>query len=169
MAQDGNMSSRRSFLKAGAGLVGTMALASDDSFALGVADPPARRPNFIFVTTDGHRPDALSLNGNRVLQTPNFDRIGRKGIQFRNSFVVNALCLPARATALTACIPTTQAAWITRIARFRKKLRCSPTFCEKRDTKWRSSARPTSRDSANGIVITTWVIPAQLRLEILLF
>ena len=62
-------------------------------------DPP--RPNFIFVTTDGHRPGALSLNGNEIVKTPNFDRIGREGIQFRNSFVVNALCLPSRATALT--------------------------------------------------------------------
>jgi arylsulfatase A-like enzyme len=53
------------------------------------------------VTTDGHRPDALSLNGNPIVQTPNFDRIGREGIQFRNSFVVNALCLPSRATVLT--------------------------------------------------------------------
>ncbi len=60
-----------------------------------------RRPNLIYVTTDGHRPDALSLNGNRILQTPNFDRIGREGVQFRNSFCTNALCLPARATALT--------------------------------------------------------------------
>src|SRR5579862_6478347 len=66
---------RRSFLKAGAGAVGTMALG---------ADRPGR-PNLIFMTTDGHRPDALSLNGNRILQTPNFDRIGREGIQFRNS------------------------------------------------------------------------------------
>ena len=98
MAQDGNKTSRRSFLKAGAGLVGTMALASNDSLA---ADPPGRRPNFIFVTTDGHRPDALSLNRNRIVQTPNFDRIGREGMQFRNSFVINALCLPSRATVLT--------------------------------------------------------------------
>ncbi len=59
------------------------------------------RPNLIFMTTDGHRPDALSLNGNRILETPNFDRIGREGVQFRNSFVCNALCLPSRATALT--------------------------------------------------------------------
>src|SRR5205085_3062240 len=90
---------RRSFLKTGAGLVGAMALAPDTSLA--ITDPPARRPNFIFVTTDGHRPDALSLNGNRIVQTPNFDRIGREGVQFHNSFVTNALCLPSRATVLT--------------------------------------------------------------------
>ncbi|HVN06884.1 MAG TPA: sulfatase [Bryobacteraceae bacterium] len=76
--------------------MGTMALGA------GSLQPAAtRRPNFIFMTTDGHRPDALSLNGNSILETPNFDRIGREGIQFRNSFVINALCLPSRATVLT--------------------------------------------------------------------
>lgn len=62
-------------------------------------DPP--RPNFIFLLGEGHRPDALSLNGKTIVHTPNFDRIGCEGIQFPNSFTVNALCLPARSTALT--------------------------------------------------------------------
>jgi arylsulfatase A-like enzyme len=50
---------------------------------------------------EGLRHDEFSLAGNKVLQTPNMDRIGREGCVFRNSFVVNALCLPSRATALT--------------------------------------------------------------------
>lgn len=81
---------RQSFLKTGAGAVGSAAFGAGST-----------RPNVIFMTTDGNRPDALSLNGNSILRTPNFDRIGREGIQFRNSFVVNALCLPARATVPT--------------------------------------------------------------------
>jgi arylsulfatase A-like enzyme len=93
--------SRRSFLKAGAGAVGAMAL-GPESLRLARAAPAASpRPNFIFMTTDGHRPEALSLSGNPIIRTPNFDRVGREGMQFRNSFVVNALCLPSRATALT--------------------------------------------------------------------
>ena len=79
--------------------MGSMALASSPLLLQG-ADGRAR-PNLIFMTTDGHRPDALSLNGNRIIRTPNFDRIGREGVQFRNSFVTNALCSPSRATALT--------------------------------------------------------------------
>lgn len=101
MAEDKNKTSRRTFLKSGAGFAGTMAVASD-YFSPHSMDPVhPRRPNFIFVTTDGHRPDALSLNGHPIVKTPNFDRIGQEGIQFRNSFVVNALCLPSRATVLT--------------------------------------------------------------------
>jgi arylsulfatase A-like enzyme len=90
---------RRSFLKAGAGALGSVALGGNQPLVQAAQGPA--RPNLIFITTDGHRPDALSLNGNRILQTPNFDRIGREGVQFRNSFVTNALCLPSRATALT--------------------------------------------------------------------
>ncbi len=98
MADVENKPDRRSLLKAGAGILSGMVLGSDQRAE---SQPPVRRPNLIFMTTDGHRPDALSLNGNRILSTPNFDRIGREGIQFRNSFCTNALCLPSRATALT--------------------------------------------------------------------
>lgn len=90
-------SSRREFLKAGAGVVGGMA--AFPGAAAARADAP--RPNFVFLLGEGHRPDALSLNGNAIVRTPNFDRIGREGIQFRNSFCVNALCLPARSSVLT--------------------------------------------------------------------
>ncbi len=96
--------SRRDFLKTSAGALGGLSLAHHRASALraeGAAAGNPPKPNFIFVTTDGHRPHALSLNGNQIVHTPNFDRIGREGIQFRNSFVVNALCLPARATQLT--------------------------------------------------------------------
>jgi len=94
-------SSRREFLKAGATAMGAIALESASPQSVAGAAPQPPRPNFIFVTTDGHRPEALSLNGNSILRTPNIDRIGREGIQLQNSFVVNALCLPSRATALT--------------------------------------------------------------------
>lgn len=39
--------------------------------------------------------------GNSILHTPNMDRIAKEGCSFSNSFVVNALCLPSRATLLT--------------------------------------------------------------------
>ncbi len=61
----------------------------------------AGRPNFVIMMTDDQRHDALSIAGNRMLKTPNLDRIGREGIRFRNMFVTNALCAPSRATLLT--------------------------------------------------------------------
>lgn len=58
-------------------------------------------PSFIVVMTDDQRHDALSIAGNKILKTPNMDRIGLEGVWFRNAFVTNALCAPSRATLLT--------------------------------------------------------------------
>jgi len=74
---------------------------SSAPFQAGEANPDTPRPNFVFLLGEGHRQDALSLNGNTICQTPNFDRLGREGMQFSNSFTINALCLPARSAALT--------------------------------------------------------------------
>jgi arylsulfatase A-like enzyme len=61
----------------------------------------AHRPNFVLMMCDDQRWDTLSLVGNRLIRTPNMDRIGREGIVFRNAFVTNSLCAPCRATFLT--------------------------------------------------------------------
>jgi arylsulfatase A-like enzyme len=61
----------------------------------------ARKPNIVFFLGEGQRADALSLAGNKLLRTPNHDRIGREGVWFRNAFVMNALCAPSRAAVMT--------------------------------------------------------------------
>ena len=68
------------------------------SLAVGQAN---RRPNFLFVMTDDQRYDAMSCAGNRVLKTPNMDRIAEGGVRFTDAFVTNALCSPSRATIVT--------------------------------------------------------------------
>jgi arylsulfatase A-like enzyme len=93
--------SRRTFLKAGVGMIGAMGAGAGSTQAAGEPRAAVRQPNFVFLLGEGHRPDALSLNGNGIVCTPNFDRIGREGMQFRNSFTVNSICLPARSSALT--------------------------------------------------------------------
>lgn len=61
----------------------------------------ADRPNFVIMMTDDQRFDAMSSAGNRLLQTPNMDRISAEGFHFRNMFVTNSLCAPSRCTLLT--------------------------------------------------------------------
>lgn len=61
----------------------------------------ARRPNIVFIMTDDHAQSALGVYGNRILKTPNLDRIGNEGLRFEQAFVTNALCLPSRASFLT--------------------------------------------------------------------
>ena len=62
---------------------------------------PTNAPNILFIMTDDQRHDALSIAGNKILKTPNMDRIGHQGVRFTNAFVTNSLCGPSRATFLT--------------------------------------------------------------------
>ena len=99
------METRRSVLKyiAATG-ASTCGLDSLEAFARGLADPTgtqSSRPNIVCFVGEGLRWDEFSSAGNKLLHTPNMDRIATEGCTFRNAFVVNALCLPSRATMLT--------------------------------------------------------------------
>jgi arylsulfatase A-like enzyme len=94
------MQSRRTLIKSIAGAIGaSSALATLQSLADG--QPSNGKPNILCIVGEGLRSDEFSLLGNKILHTPNMDGIAREGCTFRNSFVVNALCLPSRATILT--------------------------------------------------------------------
>lgn len=96
------METRRTVLKVLSGTFGAsaMSLGGPELFGQNAASGKDR-PNILCILGEGLRHDEFSLAGNKILQTPNMDRIGREGCVFRNAFVVNALCLPSRATALT--------------------------------------------------------------------
>ena len=61
----------------------------------------AKRPNILWITTEGVPLKVLSCYGSQLIQTPNIDRIAREGMLFRNSFCTNALCALSRASLLT--------------------------------------------------------------------
>src|SRR5690348_8849354 len=69
----------------------------------------APRPNFLFIYTDDQRWDCLGVvqkeqgDAGRFpwLQTPNMDRLASQGVRFRNAFVTESLCSPARAAFLS--------------------------------------------------------------------
>jgi arylsulfatase A-like enzyme len=63
--------------------------------------PQTHRPNILFIMTDDQQQSAMSAYGNRILKTPNLDRIGAEGIRFTEMFVTNSLCAPSRASFLT--------------------------------------------------------------------
>jgi len=60
-----------------------------------------KRPNIIFILSDDHRWDHLSILGHPFIQTPQLDRMARRGVLFENAFVTTSLCSPSRATFLT--------------------------------------------------------------------
>lgn len=59
------------------------------------------RPNILFIMSDDHAYQAISAYSDRLIQTPNIDRIANEGILFTNACVTNSICAPSRATILT--------------------------------------------------------------------
>lgn len=67
-----------------------------------------KKPNILFILSDDHSAEAVSLYGSRlagVFETPNIDRIGREGVAAERCFCTNALCTPSRASILTGLYP----------------------------------------------------------------
>lgn len=61
-------------------------------------------PNIIWIYADDHAYQAISAYDDRfkdLAPTPNIDRLAEEGAIFRNSYVSNSICGPARATILT--------------------------------------------------------------------
>lgn len=90
------MTSRRAFLCALAGAAAVTAL------------EPARtatKPNFVFLLTDDQRFDTIAALGHPVVQTPNLDRLARRGVAFTRAFtqsgLVGGICAPSRAQLMT--------------------------------------------------------------------
>lgn len=63
-----------------------------------VEDAP---PNIVFIMSDDHAYQAISAYNDKLIQTPNIDRLASEGMLFTNACVANSICAPSRATILT--------------------------------------------------------------------
>ena len=59
------------------------------------------RPNILFIMSDDHAFQAISAYNQKLIDTPNIDRIGEVGAIFDNACVTNSICAPSRATIIT--------------------------------------------------------------------
>jgi arylsulfatase A-like enzyme len=84
------MVTRRSFLQTG----------SAPLFA-----PAQTRPNVLMILADQFRYDCLGANGNRIIRTPNLDRLAAGAANFTRAFVQAPVCVPARISLLTGRYP----------------------------------------------------------------
>lgn len=66
-----------------------------------------KRPNILMIYTDQQRWDALGVNGNADVQTPNLNRLANEGVNFDHYFVQNPVCMPSRVSFLTGQYPST--------------------------------------------------------------
>ena len=51
--------------------------------------------------SDDHAYQAISAYDDKLINTPNIDRLADEGILFTNACVTNSICAPSRATILT--------------------------------------------------------------------
>ncbi len=88
---------RRDFL----GYAGLAAASTLISGCNAIDNWQAARPNIIFILTDDQRADTLGCMGNKIVQTPNIDRLAAEGTLFENATITSAICTPSRATFFT--------------------------------------------------------------------
>jgi arylsulfatase A-like enzyme len=71
------------------------------------AAPAATRPgpNILFLMADQFRYDCLGANGNRIIRTPNLDRLAAESANFSHAFVQAPVCVPSRVSYFTGRYP----------------------------------------------------------------
>jgi arylsulfatase A-like enzyme len=74
------------------------------------AQKQINHPNILFIPVDDLRPE-LGCYGNRIIQTPNMDRLARNGLVFTRAYCQQAVCNPSRASLLTGLRPDTLQVW----------------------------------------------------------
>ena len=83
--------------------IGTASFCLISGTAIFAAHPEAKtkKPNIIFILTDDQRWDALGYAGNKLIQTPEMDKLASEGAYFKNAFVTTPICAASRASILT--------------------------------------------------------------------
>lgn len=59
------------------------------------------RKNVVLIMVDQLRFDAININGNKTISTPNLDNFAGEGINYINAYSSTPTCVPARASLLT--------------------------------------------------------------------
>jgi len=94
---------RREFIK----MMGTCAAASlftNPLFSMS-AIQKKRKPNIIFILADDLGWVDTTVYGSKFYETPNVDRLAKKGMRFSDAYAANPLCSPTRASILTGQYP----------------------------------------------------------------
>ncbi|MEZ5355740.1 MAG: sulfatase-like hydrolase/transferase [Bryobacteraceae bacterium] len=69
------------------------------------AAQPARRPNILFLMTDQQRYDTIGANGQRLVRTPNLDKLAAESANFSRCYVQSPVCVPSRVSWFTGRYP----------------------------------------------------------------
>src|SRR5687768_11205828 len=86
---------RRRFLQTTATVAGALALRS------GTARAAEKKPNIIFILCDDLAQGDLGCYGQKLIQTPNLDRMAREGTRFTQAYCGTTVCAPSRTSLMT--------------------------------------------------------------------
>ncbi len=56
------------------------------------------RPNILMIMADQLRFDCLSSNGNRIIKTPNLEKLAKESADMQNCYIQSPVCVPSRQT-----------------------------------------------------------------------
>lgn len=70
----------------------------------------AVKPNILFIAIDDLKPE-LGCYGNKIVKTPNIDRLAKMGTVFLSNYCQQAVCGPTRASLMTGMRPDVTKVW----------------------------------------------------------
>ncbi|GAA4413411.1 arylsulfatase [Nibrella viscosa] len=70
-------------------------------YAASAQSGPRRKPNIIYILADDLGYGDLACYGQKVIQTPNLDRMAREGMRFTQHYAGSTVCAPSRSALMT--------------------------------------------------------------------
>jgi len=70
------------------------------------------KPNLLFIFSDQHTQRVSGCYGDKIVQTPNLDRLAVNGVAFDNAYCPSPLCVPSRMSLLSGRYPSEQDVWM---------------------------------------------------------